>query len=186
MAEFKFCKNCGRKVTLNGHLCARCGADLGAPEEQNVLQDAVTGEVVVGYTMGVFLGSSLGVSNGVLLFTTDRTVVAKAGGKMGFAVAGFIGYTLQVRSQAERMARSTQIDELLSENKKNYAIPHSEITQLRVKLPGGALTSGRVTLTTAQGEKVFKIHGSLGRKDDWEFLKSPPPKLARKLVVESS
>jgi RNA polymerase subunit RPABC4/transcription elongation factor Spt4 len=31
MAEFKFCKNCGRKVSLNGQLCARCGADLGAP-----------------------------------------------------------------------------------------------------------------------------------------------------------
>jgi hypothetical protein len=56
-----------------------------------------------------------------------------------------------------------------------------------VKLPG-TLTKGRVTLTTAQGEKVFKINNrGVGStiKDDWEFLKSPPPKLARKLVVDN-
>jgi predicted amidophosphoribosyltransferase len=81
-ANFKFCKNCGRKVSLNGQLCARCGADLGAPGEQNVPRDAVRGEVVVGYTSHVLRGS-LGVANGVLLFTTDRTVMAKASG--GFA-----------------------------------------------------------------------------------------------------
>ena len=83
MADFKFCKNCGRNVSLNGQLCARCGADLGAPEERNVLQDGVTGEVVVGYTSGVGLGGIFGFANGVLLFTTDRTVVAKASSGLG-------------------------------------------------------------------------------------------------------
>jgi hypothetical protein len=38
----------------------------------------------------------------VLLFTTDRTVVAKASGKKGFVAFGLIGYTLQVGSQAEK------------------------------------------------------------------------------------
>jgi len=184
--KFKFCKNCGRKVSLNGQLCARCGADLGPPEEQNVPQDAVSAEIVVGYTSHVFLGGSLGTANGVLLFTTDRTVMAKAsGGFVAQKIAlGVIGYAIELRSHAERMAGSTKIDEILSENKKNYAIPHSAITQLRVKLPG-ALTKGSVTLTTAQGEKVFKIsnRGAFGVvKDDWGFLKSPPSKLAGKLV----
>jgi hypothetical protein len=76
----------------------------------------------------------------MLLFTTDRTVVAKTS-----SVASGL------RSQAERMAKGAQfgvVDEILSENEKNYAILHSEITQLRVKLPR-VLCRIRVTLTTA-------------------------------------
>ena len=135
----------------------------------------------------MFLGGIFGFANGVLLFTTDRTVVAKASSGLGEKIGlGVIGYAMGLSAHAERMAASTQIDEILFENKKNYAIPHSEITQLRVKLPG-ALTIGRVTFTTAHGENVFKI-GNKGvgiMKDDWRFLKSPPPKLARKLVIDS-
>jgi HEAT repeat protein len=31
--KLKFCENCGRKVSLNGQLCARCGADLSGVNE---------------------------------------------------------------------------------------------------------------------------------------------------------
>jgi hypothetical protein len=142
MAEtnFKFCTTWGRKVALNAQFCAGCGADLGAPEEQHVQQDAVTGEAVVGWTSGVVIGNRWGTPNQMLLFTTDRTVVAKTS-----SVASGL------RSQAERMAKGAQfgvVDEILSENEKNYAILHSEITQLRVKLPR-VLRRIRVTLTTA-------------------------------------
>ncbi|MFZ0926371.1 MAG: hypothetical protein WAN56_00810 [Halobacteriota archaeon] len=92
------------------------------------------------------------------------------------------------------------IDELLSENKTN-AILHSEIAQLRVKLPS-VLHRGIVTLTTAQGENVFRIlqkatpikalsssKQGIPRLNpypaDWEFLKSPPPKLAGKLWLKA-
>jgi hypothetical protein len=63
----------------------------------------------------------------MLLFTTDRTVVKKTS-----SVAP------EIRSKAERIAKSAQfgvVDDFLSENEKNYAILHSEIAQLRVKLP---------------------------------------------------
>jgi tetratricopeptide (TPR) repeat protein len=33
MVDFKFCENCGRKVSLNGQFCAGCGATLGAKEK---------------------------------------------------------------------------------------------------------------------------------------------------------
>jgi|BarGraNGADG00312_1021997.scaffolds.fasta_scaffold01699_8 hypothetical protein len=183
IADFKFCENCGRNVSLNGQLCARCGADLSEPGESNV-QDDGKGETVVGYTSHAIFGGRLATPSGVLLFTTDRMVAAKGSGKGGFAALGVIGYTLQVRSQAEKMA-SAQMDELLLENKKNFAVPYPEITKLHVKLPGG-LTRGKVTLKTAQGEKVIIIsnRGVGVVKDDWAFLKSPPPKLAGKIVVE--
>ncbi|MGB7901042.1 MAG: hypothetical protein WCG09_01140 [Halobacteriota archaeon] len=91
------------------------------------------------------------------LFTTDRTVVAYSSERAN-AVAGYKDELHRIEWQTERMAfdtetikmlseyvpaqelhddrpvsRSTQIiDGLLSENKENYTIPYSEITQLRV------------------------------------------------------
>ena len=151
----EFCAACGRKVALNAQFCAWCGANLGATEEQNVQQDAVTGEDVVGWASGVFIDNRW-IPNRMLLFTTDRTVVAYASERAN-AVAGYKDELHRIEWQTERMAfdtetikmlseyvpaqelhndrpesRSTQIDELLSENKENYTIPYSEITQLRV------------------------------------------------------
>ncbi len=152
----EFCAACGRKVALNAQFCAWCGANLGATEEQNVQQDAVTGEDVVGWASGVFIDNRW-IPNRMLLFTTDRTVVAYASERAN-AVAGYKDELHRTEWQAERIAfdaetikmlseyvpaqelhddlpvsRSTQIiDELLSENKENYTIPYSEITQLRV------------------------------------------------------
>jgi predicted amidophosphoribosyltransferase len=35
--KFAYCATCGRKVSLNGQLCARCGADLS---EQQVIRSS--------------------------------------------------------------------------------------------------------------------------------------------------
>jgi rRNA maturation endonuclease Nob1 len=49
----KICAACGRKVAADAHFCAWCGADLSANEEQNVQQDSVTEEAVVGWASGM-------------------------------------------------------------------------------------------------------------------------------------
>jgi hypothetical protein len=149
----------------------------------------------------------------MLLFTTDRTVVAKdlaaeipsfsqVLGAKGLGIPNFryrkeffkyVSAQKNLRDDRSVSATTQIIDSILSENKENYAIPHSEITQLRVKLPRAWLRVGRVTFTTAQGEAVFRIAVPATKRSmpylnpypaDWEFLKSPPPKLAGKLVVE--
>jgi hypothetical protein len=220
----KFCTACGRKVDLDAHFCAWCDADLRANEEHNVQQDAVTGEAVVGWASGVVIGDKWGYGTRMLLFTTDRMVVAYAN-EHAYKVAQYKDEIDQHEWQAERMAfgretgkmlsknipyqelhshpvfRSRQIvDDLVSANKKNYAIPYSEITQLRVKLPTVS-HRGLVTLTTAEGENVFRIvQKAIPLKivssstqaspyfnpypGDWEFLKSPPPELEGKLVID--
>jgi hypothetical protein len=69
------------------------------------------------------------------------------------------------------MAKGAQfgvVDEILSENEKNYAILHSEITQRRVKLPR-VLHRGTVTLTTAQGEEVFRLQSLLEGPHDKNY-----------------
>jgi hypothetical protein len=80
----------------------------------------------------------------------------------------FVASKLQEEAEREKTKRSTLI------------------AQIRVKLPGG-LTKGKVTLKMTTGEKVINIsnRGVVGAiKDDWAFLKAPPPKLANKLIVE--
>ena len=74
----KLCATCGREVDLNVRYRAWCGAYLGAPEEQNAQQDGVKGEAMVGWVYGVVSGNKWGIGNRVLLFTTDRMVVAYA------------------------------------------------------------------------------------------------------------
>jgi hypothetical protein len=160
----------------------------------------------------------------MMLFTTDRIAVAHTS-ERAYEAAQYKDEIDRHEWQAERMAfgretgkmlskyipfqelrshpvmRSTQIiDDLLSANKENYAIPYSEITQLRVKLPSVS-HRGLVTVTTTEGQKVFRIlQKAIPLKivssskqaspylnpypGDWEFLKSPPPKLAGKLVID--
>jgi hypothetical protein len=155
----------------------------------------------------------------MLLFTTDRTVVAKDAAAVmgsryytGHAAVDMRGVgsasieyrenlyqylTTPQRSPDGRYIETTtqKIDKLLAENEKNYAIPHEEVTQLRVKLPR-VLHGGRVTFVTAQGETTFKLAvlTASSKKPkplnaypgEWSFLKIPPPKLAGKLTVEGS
>jgi hypothetical protein len=168
----------------------------------------------------------------MLLFTTDRTVVAKepakamkgsevgsaidaAGSSLPIPIGSAVDIVMSMRARAtylnnffenlftqkqlsDELGSSTTkqvIDMLLSTNKKNYTIPHSEIIQLRVKLPH-TWHVGRVTFTTAKGESKFEIalsptSSKRGKARffnicpaDWSFLKSPPPKLVGKLVVD--
>jgi hypothetical protein len=68
------------------------------------------------------------------------------------------------RGKTEREFRTSTPEEILGANKKNYAIPYSEITQLRVRKPTGSwargLKYGGVTLATRLEKKAFKLIGS--------------------------
>ena len=63
--KFKFCENCGRKVSLNGQLCARCGADLS---------EGGGGEAIVGSIDNVKTTDNTRIS---LVFTSNRVIVAE-------------------------------------------------------------------------------------------------------------
>jgi len=131
--NFKFCATCGRKVALKAQFCAWCGANLGTPEE-----------TIIGYTTGVVAGTKFfnPPPSLMLLFTTDRTVVAKdLAAEMGKNV--FVGVTpipakgmgissieyreklyeylsAQQQSPDDRLAETTtqKIAKILSENKR--------------------------------------------------------------------
>ena len=219
--DTRSCPNCGHTVPLGARFCASCGGALRAPEQETTHEDTSQGEAFIGWTTGAFPNTVLTrtPTSLMLLFTTDRTVVAKDQA----AVMGSRYYTGHVpvdmrgvgsasieyrenlyqylttpqRSPDGRYIETTtqKIDTLLAESEKNYAIPHEEVTQLRVKLPR-VLHGGRVTFVTAHGETTFKLAvlTASSKKPmplnaypaEWSFLKNPPPKLAGKLTVEGS
>ncbi len=215
------CPNCGHTAPLGARFCASCGSTLGTSEQETTHEDASQREAFIGWTTGAFPNTVLTrtPTSLMLLFTTDRTVVAKDQAAVmgsryytGHAAVDMRGVgsasieyrenlyqylTTPQRSPDGRYIETTtqKIDTLLAENEKNYAIPHEEVTQLRVTLPR-VLHGGRVTFVTAQGETTFKLAVLIASSKkpmalnaypaEWSFLKNPPPKLAGKLTVEGS
>src|ERR1035437_899844 len=154
--KFEFCENCGRKVSLNGQLCSRCGADLSKGDEK-----------ILGGIDNINMRGKGGKTS--LLFTTNRTIVAETqslGTELASrAVPSIAGVLLggalraHARGKKEQELRATNPEEILSANKKNYAIPYSEVTQLWVKKPEGG-RPGMITLTTGQKKIAIKVHSS--------------------------
>ncbi len=151
--NFKFCTACGRKVALNAQFCAGCSADLSGG-----------GDKILGCIDNT---STRGSSRTSLVFTTNRIIVAETeSSAMELLSTGFVTRPLAglARGKTEREFRTSNPEEILGANKKNYAIPYSEITQLRVRKPTGSWTRGLkhggVTLATRLEEKAFKLIGS--------------------------
>jgi len=198
--KFKFCENCGRKVSLNGQLCARCGADLGEGAD---LSEGGGGEAIVGSIDNVKTTDNTRIS---LVFTSNRVIVAETQrAATALLGAGLLTVRLSAggaRDEKERKFRTSTPEEIIGAHKNNYAVPYSEITQLRVRKPtvSGMWGPkwGNITWTTTLKEEKFKLAPSTGSSgfgakkylDELEkTLESLLPKLKQrlygKLIVEN-
>ena len=77
--DTRSCPNCGHTVPLGARFCASCGSALRAPEQETTHEDTSQGEAFIGWATGAFPNTVLTrtPTSLMLLFTTDRTVVAK-------------------------------------------------------------------------------------------------------------
>jgi len=190
-ANLKYCAKCKRKVSLKGQLCSVCGTDFGPTGEVNTPSRVFGEEVAIGYTSHVKMGSGrLAPINGMLLFTTKRIIALKGSGKTGLAALAAFGPILWHHQIGSRAKKATQanFDELLLKNRENFAVPYSDIWQLRVKLTTSFMGGwSKVTIGTINGDIELRIAanttGSMV-KDDWGFLQSPPLGLAGKIIIE--
>jgi RNA polymerase subunit RPABC4/transcription elongation factor Spt4 len=158
--QFKFCKNCGRKVALNAKFCAGCGADLS--------EGGGGGEKILSSLNNVATKDG---TKTTLLFTTNRIIVAQtlsrradlASSAVPSVVGILVGAALResARRKQEQETRTLNLEEIVGAHKKNYAIPYSEITQLRVRKPivsrMWGTKPGRIALVTSLGVKEFKL-----------------------------
>ena len=189
MADFKFCKNCGRKVSLNGQLCARCGADLGEGAD---LSEGGGGEAIVGSIDNVKTTDNTRIS---LVFTSNRVIVAETQrAATALLGAGLLTVRLsagEARDEKERKFLTSTPEEIIGAYKKNYAIPYSEITQLRVRKPivsrMWGTKPGRIALVTSLGVKEFKLvyyKKEMERTLEslWSKLRN---RLGHKLIIEN-
>jgi hypothetical protein len=131
-------------------------------------------ETVIGYTSSVSIGGLLSSASGILLFTAERMLAVRAHGLLG-------GNRLWRDYLKTRVP--VNVGDLLSKHENNFAIPYSEMVELHVSKPGVFL-NGKVTVRTADGKRVLRIDNEHRYKDDWAFLRSPPPQLAAKLIVD--
>jgi hypothetical protein len=168
MAEFKFCKNCGRKVSLNGQFCSQCGANLGTKEGDG-LKGPILG--VVGSVIPTHDASGARLKNPPtlsMIFTDNKIVlmhmeppkdqsgkagkaalagIATFGAPGGAAVRGVFNiYQIHTAGKAyeefTKAIKSYDPDELLSSDARNYAIPYADIKMIEMKRPRASKTWG--------------------------------------------
>ena len=113
---------------------------------------------------------------------------------MGFLSGGLIldravaGY---VRHGKEHEIRTSNPEEIVGAHKNNYAVPYSEITELRVRTPTFSrmwgTKPGRIALVTSLGVKEFKLvyyKKEMERTLEslWSKLRN---RLGHKLIIEN-
>ena len=148
-------------------------------------------EEIVGYVANVYQGWSSSTIS--LFFTTNRVIVAKilgSGTNVGsYFAGGVIGGALAAKHSqnktAEFKALSPEI--ILSKDKKNYAVPYSEIIQIKMKKPG-TFSGGHVEIKATNGEQKFKLTNKGAfevNKYDFSFVPNLPSTVRDKIVMEN-
>jgi hypothetical protein len=160
--KFAYCATCGRKVSLNGQLCARCGADLGTNEGGGQKGTAVG---VIGGVIPTHNASGAPLKRPPILsmvFTHNKIVfmhmdapkehsetasgmaalagIATFGSPGAAAVRGITNiYNMHKAGKSHEEFTSAinacDPDELLSMDGRNFAIPYADIKMIEMKRP---------------------------------------------------
>lgn len=128
--------------------------------------------------MGEEIRGNIGVSIdtgwfGCLFFTSDRLIVARTEEKRYSSGRTELLLTIIARQrdrkvleegeERERMYMTTQPDNILAADKKNFAMSYSDIVKVEMKKPG-RVRSGKITITTTTREKPYKYPLREGRE----------------------
>jgi hypothetical protein len=166
MAEFKFCKKCGRKVSLNGQLCSQCGADLetsGEGGQKGTALGVIGGVMPTRDASGAPLKKPPFLS---MIFTNNKIVfmhmdepkeqsgnealvkIATFGSPAGAVVRGLYKMHKAATSHEELTGAIKACDpveglnQLLSMDGRNFAIPYADIKMISMKRPRASMTWG--------------------------------------------
>ncbi|UCH04686.1 MAG: hypothetical protein JSW05_00550 [Candidatus Thorarchaeota archaeon] len=112
---------------------------------------------------------------GCLFFTSDRLIVARTEYKRYYRSVGDTDLLmdfnarrreLELREEGEereRMYMTTRPDDILAADKRNFAMPYSDIVKVEMKKPG-RVWAGKITITTTTREKPYKYPLREGKK----------------------
>ena len=92
-----------------------------------------------------------------IFLTTNRIIVAKYGNYLASTLAfGIVGSAISNRSAKKKSEelRKLSADSILNADDKNYDIPYSEITKVKMNKPG-MLKGGRIEIVAISKEHVF-------------------------------
>lgn len=125
----------------------------------------------------------LGVINGVKggrpprnwsLFVTSHRIIAATVGRAGLGAAFEFGGILMATSRAKRRTeklRETPPDDVLMAHRKNYEIPHSQVSKAEMDDPS-VVVSGTLSITTITDTYEFHLTNEDSYQEQADILKS--------------
>ncbi len=144
-------------------------------------------EEIVGYVKNCTKGT-WGTTSFIVLFTTNRVIIAKnlgLGAQLGYIALGGALIATGVSDHRQNKIAALSPEIILSKDKTNYAIPYSEITQIKIK-KSGTLKSGHIKIESTKGEQKFTIanKGALGDYN-FNFVTNLPSSVRNKIIAEN-
>jgi len=93
----------------------------------------------------------------VLIFTKESLIVAKSGdsGFLAFGPVGVVVGSLAIRNKTEKL-KEMAAEDLLNENKANFEIKYSDITEVRMNKPR-VFSFGGIELDTPDNKYKFEF-----------------------------
>jgi hypothetical protein len=141
------------------------------------LSEEILGNREVAYIRSAWSG----YEKDILFFTSKRLIVAKISSSWSRYVGGAIPLLLERHQQKQKKEKAGEIspEEVLAMDKKNFAVPYSEIDRVMVKKPG-AISAGQVKIVTKEKTHQFGVRKNLFE----DFMGLMRSVLADKLTVE--
>ncbi len=169
-----FCSNCGEQVKDGDKFCNNCGNPLQTtvtPQRQPPPPQS-RGEQITGVIEGCKHGFPAGTYT--LFITAQRIIAAKTGGitanltGAGAATGGIVGGLLGAGIDAHtrgKMSKKTaeyysmSMEQMLTKNKKNFAMYLANIQSVELKAPG-FLGQGEIKFRVGGKDKRFMLNVS--------------------------
>ena len=128
-----------------------------------------------------------------LIFTNERLIVtvkgllsqiAMSGGAFG-AVGGAVGAAVAARGESKRGEQVNQMtpEQILQSEKRNFAVPYSNITRMEL---GKKMGTSRLYVVTPEETYKFKFQGIKSEQLEEWFRSIVPPKVPLKSVDNPS
>lgn len=122
------------------------------------MSEQILGNVEISYIRSAWSG----YEKDILLFTSKRLIVAKISSSWSRFVGGAIPLVIERYQQKKKKEKLDEIlpDDVLETDKKNFAIPYSDIERVEVKKPG-TISAATVKIITKEKTHQFGVRKNL-------------------------
>jgi hypothetical protein len=151
-------------------------SEISAKGGENV-NEQIFGNTEVSYIRSIWSGNE----KDILFFTSKRLIVAKISSTWSHYVGGAIPLIIERYQEKKKKEKLGEIlpDDVLEMDKKNIAIPYSDIERVEVKKPG-TISAATVKVITREKTHQFGVRKNLFE----DFMRLTSLVLVDKLAIK--